>query len=126
MVKKPLSQCPVCNGQLQIARLTCPACGISLEGDLPASRLSLLSADQQQFVETFLRAGGNIKEVERELGISYPTVRKKLDEVVQVLGYGSRSQIRRREEVLEAVDRGDIPPKEGIRLLRELRDHAYA
>ena len=124
MVKKPLSQCPVCNGQLQIVRLTCDACGISLEGDLPASRLSLLSGDQQQFVETFLLAGGNIKEVERKLGISYPTVRKKLDEVIQVLGYGPRSQIKRREEILEAVDHGEIPPKEGIRALKELRDHA--
>jgi len=114
----------VCNGPLQIVRLTCDVCGISLEGDLPASRLSLLSGDQQQFVETFLVAGGNLKEVERELGISYPTVRKKLDEVIQVLGYGPRSQIKRREEILEAVDRGEIPPKEGIRLLRELRDHA--
>ena len=123
-MRKPLSQCPVCNGQLQIARLTCDGCGISLEGDLPASRLSLLSGDQQQFVETFLLAGGNIKEVERELGISYPTVRKKLSEVTQVLGYGSSSQIKGREEILEAVERGDIPPKEGIRLLRELRDHA--
>jgi hypothetical protein len=114
----------VCNGRLQIARLTCDACGISLDGRLPASRLSLLSAEQEQFVETFLVAGGNIKEVERQLGISYPTVRKKLDEVIHVLGHGPRAQLKRREEILDAVDRGAIQPKEGIRLLRELRDHA--
>ena len=123
-MRRPLSQCPVCNGRLQIARLTCDACGISLEGTVPASWLSLLSGKQQQFVEVFLVAGGNIKEVERELGISYPTVRKRLDEVIQVLGYGPRAQLRRREEILDAVDRGEMRPKEAIRLLRELRDHA--
>ena len=123
-MKNPLSQCPVCNGPLRIARLVCDACEVALEGDLPASRLSLLSLDQEQFVETFLVAGGNIKEVERQLGISYPTVRKKLDEVVRALGYAPRSQIKRREEVLDAVDRGEMSPKEGIQLLRELQGRA--
>jgi len=99
----------------------CDGCGIALEGDLPASRLSLLSVDQEQFVETFLVAGGNIKEVERQLGISYPTVRKKLDEVIRALGYAPRSQMKRREEVLDAVDRGEMSPKEGIQQLRELQ-----
>ena len=122
-MRKPLSRCPVCDGRLQIARLTCDACGISLEGTVPASWLSLLSGEQQQFVEVFLVAGGNLKEVERELGISYPTVRKRLDEVIQVLGHGPRAQRRRREEILDAVDRGEIRPKEAIRLLRELRGH---
>lgn len=121
-MRKPLSQCPVCNGRLQIARLTCDACGISLEGTVPASWLSLLSGKQQQFVEVFLVAGGNIKAVERELGISYPTVRKKLDEVIQVLGYGPKAERKRREEILDSVDRGEIGPKEAIRLLRELQD----
>ena len=123
-MRNPLSQCPVCNGQLRIAKLMCDECGIGLEGDLPASRLSLLSGDQEQFVETFLVSGGNIKEVERQLGISYPTVRKKLDEVIRALGYAPRSQMKRREEVLDAVDRGEISPKEGIQLLRELQGRA--
>jgi hypothetical protein len=117
-VRKPLSQCPICTGQLEPVRLKCVSCGLVLEGELPASRLALLSPDQQQFVEVFLLARGNIKEVERELGISYPTVRKKLDEVTQALGHVPQTERMRREDILDAIDRGEISAKEGIALLR--------
>jgi hypothetical protein len=117
-MRKPLSQCPICAGQLEPVRLRCVSCDLILEGNLPASRLALLSPDQQQFVEVFLLARGNIKEVERELGISYPTVRKKLDEVIQALGHAPESERMRREEILDAIDRGEISAKEGIALLR--------
>jgi hypothetical protein len=83
---KPLSNCPICGGELELIKLRCISCDLTLEGKLPASRLASLSFDQQQFVEVFLLTRGNIKEVERELGISYPTVRKKLEEVIRTLG----------------------------------------
>lgn len=124
-MSKPLSQCPVCDGRLQVTRLTCGACGVALEGNVPTSRLSLLSDQQQRFVETFLLANGNIKQVERELGISYPTVRKRLDEVIRVLGHAPRPQLERREEILDAVDQGQVSPSEGIRMLKELRRHGH-
>jgi hypothetical protein len=89
---KPLSNCPICGGELELVKLKCISCDLTLEGKLPTSRLASLSSDQQQFVEVFLLARGNIKEVERELGISYPTVRKKLDEVTQTLGARPRSR----------------------------------
>ena len=117
-MRKPLSQCPICAGQLEPVRLKCVSCDLILEGSLPASRLALLSPDQQQFVEVFLLARGNIKEVERELGISYPTVRKKLDEVIQALGHAPEAERMRREEILDAIDRGEISARDGIALLR--------
>jgi len=69
-------------------------------------------------VEVFLLARGNIKEVEKELGISYPTVRKKLDEVAQALGYVPRAERMQREEILDAIGRGELSAKEGIELLK--------
>ena len=95
-----------------------------ISGDFAGSRLGLLSAEQQQFAEVFLAAGGNISEVERILGISYPTVRKRLDELVAVLGAGAitaASAATRRDDILSRIERGEIPAKEGIRLLREIK-----
>ena len=117
-MRKPLSQCPICGGPVEPVRLKCVSCDLILEGKLPASRLALLSSDQQQFVEVFLVARGNIKEVEKELGISYPTVRRRLDEVIQALGHAPEAERMRREEILDAIDRGEISAKEGIVLLR--------
>ena len=117
-MRRPLSQCPICTGQLEPVRLKCVSCDLVLEGKLPASRLALLSPEQQQFVEVFLVTRGNIKEVERELGISYPTVRKKLDEVTQALGHAPQAERMRREEILDAIDKGEVSAKEGIALLR--------
>ena len=117
-MRKPISQCPMCGGQLEPVRLRCASCDLILEGNLPYSRLALLSTDQQRFVEVFLLARGNIKEVERELGISYPTVRKKLDEVIQALGYVPQAERMQRGEILDAVDRGEISVKEAIVMLK--------
>ena len=104
-MRKPISRCPLCNGQLEPAKLRCTSCEMTMEGRFPSSRLSLLSSEQQQFVEAFLVSRGNIKEVEKELGISYPTVRKKLDEIVEALGYAPHEKRREQLEILDAIDR---------------------
>ena len=117
-MRNPLSHCPICSGDLEPVKLKCVSCDLTLEGKFPASRLALLSSDQQEFVEVFLVARGNIKEVEKQLGISYPTVRKKLDEVIQGLGYAPQAERLKREEILEAIEKGEISAKEGIALLK--------
>jgi hypothetical protein len=114
----PLSRCPVCDGQLEPVKLKCVSCDLTLEGKFPAPRLALLSSEQQEFVEVFIVARGNIKEVEKQLGISYPTVRKKLDEVVQALGHAPQAERLKREEILDAIDKGEISAKEGIVMLK--------
>jgi hypothetical protein len=120
-MRKPINRCPVCDGQLEPVKLRCNSCELSVEGRFPTSKLSLLSSEQQQFVEAFLVARGNIKEVEKELGISYPTVRKKLDEVIQALGYASEEKRLEQHEILDAVDRGEMSPQEGIALMKALQ-----
>ena len=77
------SNCPSCAGLLQVSGLSCSRCGVRLEGEFELPPLSRLAPGQQEFVLTFLRARGNIKEVERVLGVSYPTVRNRLDALIE-------------------------------------------
>ena len=94
---------------------------MTVEGHFPISRLALLSSEQHRFVEAFLVVRGNIKEVERELGISYPTVRKRLGEVVQALGYPSGVERLEQHEILDAIDSGEMTPQQGIALMKALK-----
>ncbi|MDQ2941665.1 MAG: DUF2089 domain-containing protein [Chloroflexota bacterium] len=91
MVHDVISTCPVCSGELTIARLHCRSCGTSLEGEFGVGRFGRLSVEQLALLESFLRARGNLKEMERELGISYPTVRGRLDALVRALGLSDGS-----------------------------------
>ncbi|MDQ6695007.1 MAG: DUF2089 domain-containing protein [Chloroflexota bacterium] len=80
-------KCPVCSAILTVTHLQCGQCGTGISGAFGAGRLQSLSADQLQFVETFIKCRGKIKDVEGELGISYPTVVGRLNEVVRAMGF---------------------------------------
>jgi hypothetical protein len=88
MARDVISTCPVCEGELLITRLHCRSCGTALEGEFGVGRFGRLSREQLSLLESFLRARGNLKEMERELGISYPTVRARVDALVRSLGLG--------------------------------------
>ncbi len=114
--KKVISQCPFCGAELAISRLTCRGCNTQIESVLSIPPFFRLPEDLQNFVLTFLRCRGSIRDVEKELGISYPTVCKRLDLVNQLLGNqnGSLSRI----EVLERLERGEITVAEATQLLK--------
>lgn len=80
-------KCPVCDNSLNVIRLQCGQCGTAIEGVFGLGRLQALNREQIQFVETFLKCKGKIKDVENELDISYPTVVARLNEVVRAMGY---------------------------------------
>src|SRR5687768_6687100 len=84
--KKLISRCPFCEGKLEITRLGCAQCDTSIESTLAIPSFFRLPTDLQDFVMTFLRCQGKIRDVEKELGISYPTVIKRLDLVNVLLG----------------------------------------
>jgi hypothetical protein len=86
MVHDVIATCPVCSDELTITRLHCRACGTALEGEFGVGRFGRLDREQLRLLESFLRAKGNLKEMERELGISYPTVRGRVDSLVRALG----------------------------------------
>jgi hypothetical protein len=87
-----IATCPICNGELAVTRLHCRSCGTTLEGDFNVGRFARLSREQFALLESFLRSKGNLKEMERELGISYPTVRARVDGLLRVLGLGDGAE----------------------------------
>jgi hypothetical protein len=85
-----ISTCPVCSNDLSVTRLLCRSCGTALEGDFSVGRFGRLNRDQTLLLESFLRSRGNLRDMERELGISYPTVRSRVEALVRALGFGPR------------------------------------
>jgi hypothetical protein len=148
MARDVISTCPVCEGELLISRLHCRSCGTALEGEFGVGRFGRLSKEQLALLESFLRARGNLKEMERELGISYPTVRGRVDALVRALGLAegtdedaeldlddearateeevssaaaSEAELAtQRREILERLSRREIAADEAAAALREL------
>ncbi len=116
-----LAECPVCHSDLMVARLVCRNCGTALEGRFTLGGLFQLTPEQLHFVELFLRCEGKISHVQEELGISYPTVRSRLEEVIRALGYEVKDDQEageeRRQEVLEQLARKEISSDEAFRIL---------
>lgn len=119
-----LTRCPVCGDDLHIVRLECPACGSALHGNFTLGRLARLTREQLQFVETFIRCRGKIKDVEEELGVSYPTVVARLNEVVQAMGFEVRQEeadaAQRRQQILDELAAGKLNATEAAARLRAL------
>jgi hypothetical protein len=123
-------KCPSCDGNLTVARLDCPDCSISIEGEFAPPALLKLAGAQIDFIEVFIKNRGVISEVERELGVSYPTVRARLDDVITALGYSPKSAPdasasddsgSRRRSVLSDLKDGKITPDEALAALNEPR-----
>src|SRR3954447_20082127 len=91
MAHDVISTCPVCSGELAVTRLRCTSCGTTLEGEFSVGRFARLNRDQTLLLESFLRSRGNLRDMERELGISYPTVRGRVEALVRALGFGPRA-----------------------------------
>lgn len=124
--KKVVSSCPVCAHPLAISRLSCTRCDTTIESVLPIPAFFRLPEDLQQFVLIFLRCRGSIREVERELGISYPTVCKRLDLVNALLGNAppapappaSASPTVDANAILGQLERGEITARDAAQLLK--------
>jgi hypothetical protein len=93
MAHDVIATCPVCASELAVTRLHCGTCGTTLEGDFSVGRFGRLNREQTQLLESFLRSRGNLRDMERELGISYPTVRTRVEALVRALGFGPRNDV---------------------------------
>ena len=117
--------CPVCSDEMRVVRLRCRACDTALDGNFELARFLRLGPEQLYFVETFIRNRGKIKDVEAELGISYPTVVARLDEVVVALGYESAADesdlTETRHKILDELSEGRIDAAEAATRLRGLQ-----
>ena len=120
MSYKVISKCPICSAKLNIIKLRCNKCNTVIENDFEFSKFDCLGEEHLNFIEVFIKCRGNIKDVEKELGISYPTVRAKLDEVVSALGY---TEIKKdsvsNNEILDMLEKGEISAQQAVTMLKK-------
>jgi hypothetical protein len=130
-----IATCPVCSSELAVTRLHCDGCGTTLEGSFGLGRFARLSREQMALLESFLRSRGNLREMERELGLSYPTVRGRVDALVRALGLGAAPEgegveatepaaavdgQRERLAILDRLARHEITAAEAATAIRNL------
>jgi hypothetical protein len=136
---KLFEQCPACGGPLVITECRCANCQLQLRGEFRVGSFSTLSEDQLTFVRVFLRARGNLSEVEKVLGVSYPTIRNKLDEINKTLDRAEtpdssdQDQIEEtsgtapgptdgaRRAILQQVAQGKLSASDAVQRLRDLQ-----
>lgn len=114
---KLIGKCPICSHNLEVVKLHCNNCGTDIEGRFYLHKFLNLSEEELSFVEVFVKNRGNIKEIEKELGISYPTVRNKLENVIQSLGYRAQKDDVNKSELLDKLEKGEMTSEEVIKLL---------
>lgn len=122
MRKEVIGTCPVCGNELMATRLTCNCCHTEITGEFALSRFSSLDKEELKFVETFIRVQGNIKEMEKEFMVSYPTVKKMLDSIIQKMGFPVKEEVlveSDRQEILSRLNQGEISVEEAISLFKK-------
>lgn len=124
--------CPSCATELLVTRLQCPACGTEVAGTFTLGRLASLPEPHASLLELFLRVRGNVKEMERALGLSYPTVRARLEEAFTAAGLDREQQApasrpdaarlaEQRAAILDDLEGGKITAAEASERLRQLK-----
>jgi hypothetical protein len=117
------SKCPLCGGEIIVTRLHCQECDSTIEGRFTAGSFERLTAEQLGFVETFVRCEGKISRMEDEVGLSYPTIRNRLHEIIRALGYepGGEEPVgisdEERRKILENLEQGHITYQQAMRML---------
>ena len=127
-MRKVLEGCPTCGGELTVTGLHCRACHTRIESEYSTCRFCRLSQESLDFIEVFVKNRGNIKEMERELEISYPTVRSQLNAVIKELGYEIEAETPapgdvadQRRAILKRLNDGEISASEATVLINQLR-----
>ena len=127
-MRKVLEQCPTCDGELTITGLHCRSCHTRIESEYSTCRFCRLAQESLDFIEVFVKNRGNIKEMERELEISYPTVRSRLNAVIKELGYNVAAEspapdamADQRRAILKQLNEGEISATEATELINQLR-----
>ncbi|MCG8450594.1 MAG: DUF2089 domain-containing protein [Pirellulales bacterium] len=114
------AQCPYCQEAMTVSRMTCHACDVAIDAAFPTARLANLPTEHQRFIEIFVLASGSLKEIAEQTGVSYPTVRSRLDKVITAL----REEIGRTQKVkgniLDAVSEGKLSAETAAKLIKAI------
>jgi hypothetical protein len=114
--RRPPLNCPVCDERLALTRLSCPACDTELSGGFATCEFCVLSNDDRDVLRVFLASRGNMKDLERHLGVSYPTARARFDALLSKIGIDrpAAAPSATRVELMEQVARGEIDIDEAL------------
>jgi len=121
MTREVLGKCPVCNADTVVTKISCNHCGTSIEGHFKLCKFCKLTSEQKSFLDVFIKCRGNIKEVEKELGVSYPTVKNRLEDLAGALGYKPEPEpasASNKKEILDRLNNGEISVEEALSLLK--------
>ncbi|MCD6103347.1 MAG: DUF2089 domain-containing protein [Thermotogaceae bacterium] len=119
-----MAKCPVCGENLVITEFSCSSCGTTIRGRFELDEFFRLSPEQLNFLRIFIKARGNLSELQKELGISYPTARSRLESIVRTLGYEAKEIEEEREvdNLLDKLEKGEISSQEALEQIRRLRE----
>jgi len=125
ITKHPMpTRCPVTGESLEVTRLRGPTSGVVIEGNFLPNEFALLDRESLDYLRLFVKVRGNLKEVERMLGVSYPTVRARFEQLLRALGYEAAPEPEpgeSRADVLSRLERGEITAEEATRALQALQ-----
>jgi hypothetical protein len=112
--------CPYCNEPMAVSRMSCHGCHVAIDASFPSPRLMNLPSEHQRFIEIFILAGGNLKQMAEQAGVSYPTVRSRLDKVIESL----RQEIARtgqvRGTILDAIGESQAGPDDAAKIIKSV------
>ena len=114
------TSCPSCQGSLKVTRLKCDACGTSLEGEFEIPSLLTLNAHDLDFIIQFVKRSGSLKAMAKEYGQSYPTIRNRLDDIIDKLGVARADINAQRHSILDAIAKGTLTVDSAERKLKDL------
>jgi hypothetical protein len=110
--------CPLCGEAIEVTQIKCTACASEIKGSFATAGLGVLPVEYQKFITVFLRHRGNISQVEKELGISYPTINKMLDSINKALSSTGPEKPLTRKEILDSIEKGEMSVKEATFILK--------
>lgn len=117
-MNKVITKCPYCGKEMFITSLRCPACETEVRGSFYLDEFFKLSEEQLNLIKLFIKHRGNLSDLGKELNLSYPTLRNRLNEIAKILGYQAEEERIDRIEILERLERGEISAQEAIKLLK--------
>ncbi len=121
MAEQPVgNDCPYCGSAMSVTRMTCHRCAVAIDAPFPTARLGNLPVEHQRFIEMFILAGGSFKEIAEQTGVSYPTVRSRLDKVIEALRSEIAKTYRIKGSILDAVGEGKMTAEDAARLIKAI------
>ena len=115
-----IHECPFCSEKVKIKKVECTKCGLGFEGEFYTSPVMSLSEAEQSFIELFVLSSGSLKEMAHKLGVSYPTVRARLDEIIETLAQELEAREQYKKEVLERVEKKELSAEEAAEIIKNI------